>query len=993
MKTKLSGKFWLALTLFSLIGQVAWVVENMYLNVFIYKMFNATAADISNMVAASAVAATLTTLLIGALSDKIGKRKLFICGGYILWGISIFSFIFLKTEIISSVFPMVTSAAALGASLTIIFDCIMTFFGSSANDAAFNAWLTDSTDSTNRGAAEGINSMMPLIATIAVFGGFMFLDLDKSDSWTIIFAVIGIIVLLVGILGIFIIKDTNVKPSETGYFKNVVYGFLPSVIKENSRLYITLIASMIFTVSVQIFMPYLILYYEVSLGMENYVLIMAPAVIIAAVVTFLWGKVYDKKGFNFTYIFSFLWLVIGYLLLFFFKSGALVLIGSLFMMSGFLSSGAVFGAKIRDLTPEGKAGRFQGVRIFSQVMIPGIVGPYIGKTVLRNAETITNNDGTTSFVPNENIFLASFVVLLVLAVVLLVTKEKNKNRLCDLKTPFEEKSETSWETEHPAPQFKRDTYFTLNGQWDLSVDSKKSVERLGEITVPYPPESRISGINRRIKKGEKYIYERSFSIPEEYKNKNIILHFGAVDCISEIYINEKFAHKNVGGYLPFKVDITDCIADGENTVKVIVTDDLDYDYPCGKQSDNRGGMWYTPISGIWQSVWVEAVPEKHIESIKITPTTEYVTIETVGGEAEKTIILDGTNYNFTGDKITIKIENPVNWTPENPHLYYFTLICGEDKIESYFALRTITLEEKNSKTYICLNGKPYFFHGLLDQGYYSDGIYTPASPDGYLYDIKTMKELGFNMLRKHIKTEPDIFYYYCDKYGMAVFQDMVNNGKYDFILHGVLPTMKIRKGLYKKASAFRQEQFETTAENLIKELYNHPSVCYYTIFNEGWGQYDKADELYERFRNLDPSRIYDTASGWFKTKKSDVTSEHIYFNKIRMKSEKFKALVLSEFGGYSYKVEGHSFNLDSTYAYRFYNAGDKFNKAMKELYMNEVIPMIDEGLCATVLTQVSDVEDETNGLLTYDRQIIKVDEKDMQEIAGKIKEKFEVSTR
>jgi len=993
MKTKLSGKFWLALTLFSLIGQVAWVVENMYLNVFIYKMFNASASDISNMVAASAVAATLTTVFIGALSDKIGKRKLFICGGYILWGISIFSFIFLKTEIISSVFPMVTSAAALGATLTIIFDCIMTFFGSSANDAAFNAWVTDSTDSTNRGAAEGINSMMPLVAIIAVFGGFMFLDLDKSDSWTIIFAAIGIIVFLIGILGIFIIKDTNVKPSETGYFKNVVYGFLPSVIKENARLYITLISSMIFTISVQIFMPYLILYYEVALGMTDYVLIMAPAVIVAAAVTFLWGKVYDKKGFNLSVAISYLWLVIGYLVLFFFKTKAVVFVGSLFMMCGFLSTTAVFGAKVRDLTPEGKAGRFQGIRIFSQVLIPGIVGPFIGKTVLRNAETITNNDGTTSFVPNENIFLASFFVLLVLAVILLITKEKTKYRLCDLKTPFEEKSETSWLTEHPAPQFKRDTYFTLNGQWNLSVDTKSGVEALGEITVPYPPESRISGINRQLQKGEKYIYEKSFSIPDEYKSKTVILHFGAVDCISEIYINGKFAYKNVGGYLPFKIDITEYLTDGENTVKVIVTDDLDYDYPCGKQCKNRGGMWYTPISGIWQSVWVEAVAENHIESIKITPTLNAVTIETVGGADEKTIVLDGNKYDFTGDSVTIEIENPINWTPENPHLYYFTLTSGEDKVESYFALRTITLEERNSKTYICLNGEPYFFNGLLDQGYYSDGIYTPASPNGYLYDIKTMKELGFNMLRKHIKTEPDIFYYYCDKYGMAVFQDMVNNGKYDFILHGVLPTMRIRKGLHKKASAFRQEQFETTAENLINTLYNHPCVCYYTIFNEGWGQYNKADELYERFKNLDPSRIYDTASGWFKTKKSDVTSEHIYFNKIRMKSEKSKALVLSEFGGYSYKVKNHSFNLDRTYAYEFYRTEEKFNKALKDLYMNEVIPMIDEGLCAIVFTQVSDVEDETNGLVTYDRQIIKVDKKEMQRIAEKINEKFDRVTK
>ena len=242
MKTKLSGRFWLALTIFSLIGQVAWVVENMYFNVFIYKIFAASASDISLMVAASAVAATLTTVFIGALSDRIGKRKLFISVGYILWGISILSFSLIRTDIISALFPATVSAASVGVSLVIIMDCVMTFFGSSANDAAFNAWLTDSTDSTNRGAAEGINAMMPLVAILAVFGGFMAFDLNLESSWTLIFIIIGVVVLLVGILGLFIIKEPQIKPSETGYFKNILYGFMPSTVRANKGLYISLIA-------------------------------------------------------------------------------------------------------------------------------------------------------------------------------------------------------------------------------------------------------------------------------------------------------------------------------------------------------------------------------------------------------------------------------------------------------------------------------------------------------------------------------------------------------------------------------------------------------------------------------------------------------------------------------------------------------------------------------------------------------------------------------
>ena len=413
MKTTLTKKFWLALTVFSLMGQVAWVVENMYLNVFIYKMFAASASDISMMVSASAVSATLTTVLMGALSDRIGKRKLLICGGYILWGISILCFTLVRADIISGIFPATVSAATVGVSLTVILDCLMTFFGSTANDAAFNAWLTDSTDDSNRGKAEGINAMMPLVAILAVFGGFMFFDLDKAESWTYIFIIIGAIVLLVGLLGFFIIKDPDgIKPSEDGYIKTVTYGFMPSTVKANPSLYIHLALFIIFNISIQIFMPYLILYYEVSLGMTDYVFIMAPAIVLASVVTALWGRVYDKKGFFFSSLMALAWLAFGYIALFIFKNTALVFIGSLLMMSGYLSGMAVFGAKIRDLTPEGRAGMLQGVRIFSQVLIPGVVGPFIGKMVLANAEKVVNNDGTESFIPHAGIFLAALIAIL-----------------------------------------------------------------------------------------------------------------------------------------------------------------------------------------------------------------------------------------------------------------------------------------------------------------------------------------------------------------------------------------------------------------------------------------------------------------------------------------------------------------------------------------------------------------------------------------------------
>ena len=427
MKTKLSSRFWVALTLFSLVGQVAWVVENMYFNVFIYKMFRASAADISAMVGASSVAATVTTVLIGALSDRIGKRKILICGGYLVWGVSILSFCLLRVDVIKAIFPMTANAMALGVSLVIIMDCVMTFFGSTANDAAFNAWVTDSTDHTNRGTVEGINSMMPLISILVVFGGFMGFDLNQSSSWTWIFAIIGGVVLCVGIAGLFLIDESNIKPTKTGYFENLTYGFRPSTAKANKQLYIMLIVFALFNISIQTYMPYLILYYEVSLGMANYVLIMAPAIILAAVVTAFWGKVYDRKGFKFSALVALAALNLGYIVLYFTRSTLPVFLGSLLMMSGYLSGMAVFGAYVRDFTPEGKSGQFQGLRIFSQVLIPGVIGPAIGAAVLAGAEQIVNSDGTTSFVPNANIFAAALAVGVAVTISVLVMRSGSRS--------------------------------------------------------------------------------------------------------------------------------------------------------------------------------------------------------------------------------------------------------------------------------------------------------------------------------------------------------------------------------------------------------------------------------------------------------------------------------------------------------------------------------------------------------------------------------------
>ena len=419
-KIRHDKRFWLALVIFSLTGQVAWTVENMYFNVFIYKMFHASASDISLMVAASAVAATVTTLLIGALSDKLGKRKIFICGGYIAWGITIWSFSLVRLDVIEGLFPHAASAAAVGVSLTIILDCIMTFFGSSANDACFNAWLTDVSDDTNRGKVEGINAMMPLVSILVVFGGFMSFNLDLEESWVTIFHIIGIVVIFIGVLGFFLIREPKVQTEENqNYFANIFYGFRPAVVKENVNLYLTLALLALYNISIQVFMPYLILYYTECLGMDNYVLIFAPAILIAAVFTGLYGKVYDTKGFKAAILPTLALLMAGYVGLYFFRATVPVFLASLIMMCGFLGTGAVIGAKVRTHTPENKSGMFQGLRIFAQVLIPGVIGPAIGAKILENAATIVGDDGTTSFIPNENIFLGALVAILAVWIVLI----------------------------------------------------------------------------------------------------------------------------------------------------------------------------------------------------------------------------------------------------------------------------------------------------------------------------------------------------------------------------------------------------------------------------------------------------------------------------------------------------------------------------------------------------------------------------------------------
>ena len=552
--------------------------------------------------------------------------------------------------------------------------------------------------------------------------------------------------------------------------------------------------------------------------------------------------------------------------------------------------------------------------------------------------------------------------------------------LVDLMTQEGEELKGNPRQVYPRPQMKRDSYLNLNGCWDFSVD----YENMGQIRVPFCPESRLSGIGKHYDEGSILSYSRSFTLPAGFNRGRVLLHIGAADQRADVFLNGKPVGFHKGGYEAFSFDITHLL-EKENKLQICCFDDLqDQSYPYGKQVMKRGGMWYTPVSGIWQTVWLESVPEVHFEKLHIENRGASVSISTEPA-LDGTVTVAGLGtYALQEGKVTITPENPHFWSPEDPYLYDFTVEAGEDKVKSYFAIRTLEIRKIGKYQRLCLNGEPYFFHGLLDQGYWPDGLFTPAAPECFADDIRSMKALGFNVLRKHIKVEPEEFYYQCDKLGMIVFQDMVNNGEYSYIRDTVLPTVSLAsQKLIPDQNLHRDEHiramFLSGMEATVKQLKNHPCICFWTIFNEGWGQFD-SDNVYEQFRKLDDTRFIDTTSGWFRRKKTDVDSRHVYFRKVKLEGGD-KPLVLSEFGGYSYKIEDHSFNPDETYGYGKFQKREEFVKAVTSLYLEQVLPCIEKGLCAAVYTQVSDVEDETNGLRTYDRKVEKLTPAEMLPIA------------
>lgn len=565
-------------------------------------------------------------------------------------------------------------------------------------------------------------------------------------------------------------------------------------------------------------------------------------------------------------------------------------------------------------------------------------------------------------------------------------------------------------SEYPRPQFERKEWICLNGEYDYALTNENSPAPKkydGKILVPFSVESELSGVGKALTPDKRLWYRRKFTVGREFDDKEALLHFGAVDWQCSVWLNGTLVGEHTGGYNPFTFNVTDLIVEGENELVVKVYDPTDKGHQQrGKQILKPTGFWYTATSGIWQTVWLEPVNRCRIDSLRLVPDIDEGVIRIAvnrtckcGGKLYAKI-LDGDNIVFDGeiaDKAAVAVPNAKLWSPENPFLYtlILTLDCNgkKDIVSSYFGMRKFSIvKDGKGIPRLGLNNKPYFQKGLLDQGYWPESQLTAPTDEAMIFDIQKMKDLGYNMLRKHIKEEPLRWYYHCDRLGMLVWQDMMSGGEYiGSLLAGVLPNFNIhvKDNMYK---AFKRgkpewrEEFKNELFGLIDNLYNCVSVCCWVPFNEGWGQFD-AKEIACAVKEYDPSRFVDHASGWHDQGGPDFKSIHKYVLPVNAPmplSTKGRPFVLSEYGGYSLNLKEHAWNPKRSFGYLMFAGSKSLSNAYRRLHEMQIIPLIKRGLCATVYTQISDVEFEVNGIYTYDRKVLKVDADTVRKINEKL---------
>ncbi len=526
---------------------------------------------------------------------------------------------------------------------------------------------------------------------------------------------------------------------------------------------------------------------------------------------------------------------------------------------------------------------------------------------------------------------------------------------------------------YPRPQLKRDNYIILDGKWQYKIvpDVEENIDYQGFINVPYSPEAKLSGVSKVLKPNEELWYKREVMLPKSVRKGKILLNFGAVDQICDVFINNQHVKHHVGGYTPFSCDITNYIQDKKIDVEIKVKDYTEKsELSRGKQSLKPNTIWYQCQSGIWQTVWLENVPEYYIKNVKITPdiNKKRISIIVETNNDGLCLIKIGTKqYTIPVNQNTIiEFDKVKEWTPESPNLYDVDIKYGEDNVKTYFGFREIKIDTINNIPYIFLNNKPIFLNGILEQGYYKNGLYTPDTFETVLNDLSFIKSQGFNTIRKHVKIEPAIYYYLCDKLGIIVIQDMVNGGgNYNnFVVKAplILP-LKLQDNNYKILKRQNEEaktNFEEEIHDTINYLYNFPSICMWSIFNEGWGQYDSI-RLYDYVRSLDSTRIIDPCSGWYDQQYGELKSDHCYFIKYRYKKDKQnRATILSEYGGYSYGDAGG-------YTYKNLKSEKEYLEKIKKCLQNEILNNTNNGLCGAIYTQYNDIESEKNGIVDENR--------------------------
>ena len=558
---------------------------------------------------------------------------------------------------------------------------------------------------------------------------------------------------------------------------------------------------------------------------------------------------------------------------------------------------------------------------------------------------------------------------------------------------------------HPNPQLMRDDWACLNGVWNLEKLNKQGESIfLSKILVPFSPETLNSGIkgNFVLNTCETLEYSKTFYMEKSKLQKRSVLHFGAVDSECTVEINGKLVGSHVGGFTPFSFDISKFLIEGENFIKVKVSDEATRNSGArGKQSDKRGGIWYTAQSGIWQTVWLEFMPTDCITNVKITPNRELkkvcVTFES-SSLVKASVFDDGKQILTEEGQNFIEFDYDfVEWSPENPKLYDLILTNESgDKISSYFGMRSFEIvSDKNGKLRFGLNGKPYFMNGVLDQGYWSDGMLTSPSDKAMFDELKMLKDMGFNTVRKHIKIEPMRWYHYCDKLGLIVWQDFVNGGgDYKFTHVAAFPFLGFHHSdedykYFARTSERGRNEFINSIDETVNALYNVVSLGVYVPFNEGWGQFDSC-KILDILKSKDNTRIIDLVSGWHdqgKTK-TPVKSLHTYYTKLKVPKDP-RPVVLSEFGGYSLKIDGHVYDDEKEFGYKKFKNFEELSLAVEKLYLKKLLPLIKQGLSGAIYTQVSDVEEEINGLLTYDRKVQKISTKKMREINDALKKEWQ----